>query len=299
MNTHPLSSPGLLSKCIKEAIHFSVSIIPLPILNMKRAARIDPNSEAIKKLRDAEKDKHLEALQCGICAHVPRDPTDNECCASGGHFVCRKCISRWKNENSDCPFCREAWKGVKNYFRQEYLEYHYKCNLVGCSHLDCPREDLLANFEMEDHESFCVHRFCPSPAKNSYKMYKWHGSVANTGKHMAEHKCATLCLAVNPSQEGDSITFSKVLPNDKNYFFEDFDRCFKPILLLHRRLSKGLFWVQLDRNEDCFWMAYVMANLTQSALMKTRAEINISHNSRKFNGNVSVLSAIDHNRMTA
>ena len=162
-----------------------------------------------------------------------------------------------------------------------------------CYHDGCSTTDLKENMEKDKHQDYCVHRAHDSPARDSYKMCDWIGPVAKVGEHMAQHNCATLLLPEKPHEEGNTIKFSKIIKNQGNIFFEDYDRNFKPLVLLHPKLVRGLFWIQMERIEEHFWIVYALANLTEKALAKTRAEIRITSVTNKtFNGNVRVISAV-------
>ena len=270
---------------------------------MKRS-RTEVKPEVIKRLKEEEKEVLLEHLECCVCLQTPRDPADSDCCQNG-HFVCKTCIFKWRLETShkkdfECPTCKQIYIPTKNLFRRQYLEYHYECYLVGCAFDGCKTEDLLVNIEGGNHEHVCVHRLAISPAIDSDKKCTWNGSTAEAGKHMAAHKCVDICLGDKPEEDVDKIKFWKVIRNNKPYFLDDGDRSLKPLVLVHPKLCRGLFWVQIERSGEGVWMIYILANLTEESLMKTRADIKISTVTRKhFRGNVRVLSAVDYSKSVA
>ena len=294
---------GLLSKSLKSRVKELSCTIPTSHSIMKRSRRPDPTT--VKKLKE-DMDKYiLTQLECTVCNKVPSNTLDNDCCAEGGHFICRQCMADWKEEcessrrDVDCPSCQRRWRPVKNVFRQVYLERYHKCNKVACSHDDCSTEDWIENLVDGNHEDYCIHRLCKAPARESTNFCDWTGSVEKVGKHIQEHKCANFCLPQNPAEDGNVIKFSQDVPNNRNYFLHDFPHSLKPNLLVHPRLMRGLFWVQLERTRDGWWLLYVLASLKPKALKKSRAKIRVfAQTNKRFGGNVRVLSS-DMDRSSA
>ena len=245
---------------------------------MKRFSRQSFSHEEIKRLKESEQLYLLAHLECQVCLHVPRDPSDNKCCEDG-HFICNECIGNWKrssgrNRHVTCPTCNNIWRPSINRFRQQYLERYYLYNPVKCRFEACSTKDLKVNLEGY-HENVCVHRLMYCPGAEAYRQgCKWHGSVKDAPKHMRENGCAKICIS-HKQETLDKIYFSKVVRNEKNYFSEDFVRVFKPIVLLHPAISRGLFWLQIERDDRGYWTLYTMAQLSEESLMNTKASIRV------------------------
>ena len=100
---------------------------------------------------------------------------------------------------------------------------------------------ILFSLQLQTQSWNGIHRLVDSPAKNTLKRCQWTGSVAKTAEHMAKHKCAMLMLPDKPDEDSNKILFTKMVPNDRSYFLDELHTTFKPIMLLHSKLSRGQF----------------------------------------------------------
>ena len=126
-------------KSLKSSVKELSCTIPTSHSIMKRSRRSEPKTEVVKKLKESMEKYLFAQLECTVCNKVPSNTLDNDYCAEGGHFMCRKYMADWTREcesnrrDVDCPSCQRRWRPVKNVFRQVYLERYYECNKVVCS----------------------------------------------------------------------------------------------------------------------------------------------------------------------